>query len=256
VTDLQLIKLSIQRLKVLGFGSQKAIGKLLGYSSESAFSQVLNGKVNVPNDLLTRISNLSEDVKNFIIENKDKEAIRIEAKPLRLADPYGFDATNEKFYQLADGSVIMQVPIISHKAYAGYLVGYADPEFYDDLDTIPLPVDGLHKGSYLAFEVTGDSMINFSTLELAEQSIFPGRIAIGRDLPREKWMYRLHTHNYDNWVIVHRTKGILIKKITEHIVNEGIITIHSLNPEYPDEQLHLNDIEQIFSVVQIVTKKR
>lgn len=187
--------------------------------------------------------------------NKPNE-IRIEAKPLRLADPYSLDATNDKFYKLADGSLIMQVPIISHKAYAGYLVGYADPEFYDDLETIPAIVDGLHRGSYLAFEVTGDSMINFSTLELAEQSIFPGRIAIGRDLPKEKWMYRLHTHNYENWVIVHRTKGILIKKIVEHIVNEGLITIHSLNPAYPDEELNLNDIEQIFSVVQIVTKKR
>jgi len=189
-------------------------------------------------------------------EEAIKNGVRLEAVPLRLADPYSFEATNEKFYQLADGSLIMQVPIITQRAYAGYMVGFADPEFYDDLETIPLPVDKVHGGTYLAFEVSGDSMVNLNSLELAEQSIFPGRIAIGRDLPKEKWKYRLHTHNYDNWIIVHRYKGILIKQISNHRVDEAIITIHSLNPEYEDEELHLNDIEQIFSVVQIVTKKR
>lgn len=194
----------------------------------------------------------------FGVEEKEiwDEPGRLEAIPLRLADPYSFDATNDKFYQLADGSLIMQVPIITHRAYAGYLVGFADPEFFDDLDTIPLPVDKIHGGTYLAFEVTGDSMVNLTSMDLAEQSIFPGRIAIGRDLPKEKWKYRLHTHNYDNWIVVHRSKGILIKQIVKHDVEEGKVTIHSLNPEYQDEELSLKDIEQIFSVVQIVTKKR
>jgi len=216
--------------------------------------------------LFFKTSNLKRETVNKILDTFEikeddiwgngKDAPRLEAIPLRLVDPYGHDATNERFYELADGSIIMQVPIITQRAYAGYMVGFADPEFYDDLETIPLPVDKVHGGAYLAFEVSGDSMVNLSSVELAEQSIFPGRIAIGRDLPKEKWRYRLHTHNYDNWVIVHRYKGILIKQIANQDVDAGVITIHSLNPDFEDEDLQLKDIEQIFSVVQIVTKKR
>ncbi|RZJ92445.1 MAG: XRE family transcriptional regulator [Chryseobacterium sp.] len=181
---------------------------------------------------------------------------RLEAIPLRLADPYGFDATNEKIYKLPDDTLIMQVPLITQRAYAGYLVGFSDPEFYDDLETIPLPVESAHRGSYLAFEVSGRSMVNYETDELADLSIRPGRIAIGRDIPKDKWKYKLHTHTTDTWIIVHREKGILIKQIAKQDVDAGIITIHSLNPDYEDEDLHLKDIEQIFSVVQIINKKR
>lgn len=181
---------------------------------------------------------------------------KIEAIPIRLADPYGLEASTEKIYKLPDESLIMQVPLITQKAYAGYLVGFADPEFYDDLDTIPLPVDALHRGSYLAFEVTGWSMVCYDTDDLAELSIRPGWIAIGRDIPKEKWRYRLHTHTTDTWIIIHQDKGILIKQITNHDVEKGKITIHSLNPEFKDDILNLEQVKQIFSVVQIINKKR
>lgn len=262
MTDLQLIKFAIQRLKVLGYGSQKEIGKLLGYTNESSFSQVLNGKVNIPADLIDRIAGLNDDIKNFIIENRSDiksntdSNVRLEAIPLRLADPDGYESTPDKFYELADGSLIMQVPIIPQRAYAGYLRGYADPEFYEDLMTIPLPVDKRHSGAYLGFEVSGNSMVCLDSEELAERSIWPGRIAIGRELSRHQWQYKLHTHNYDTWIIVHKTEGILIKEIVKHDVENCVITVHSLNPKYEDQELHLNDVEQIFSVVQIIKKAR
>lgn len=208
--------------------------------------------------------NLSREVvsnilTSFKVDEKEiwgVEVPRVEAIPTRLADPYGFEATNDKFYKLPDDSLIMQVPLITQRAYAGYLVGFSDPEFYDDLETIPLPVDATHRGSYLAFEVSGRSMVCYDTDELADLSIRPGRIAIGRDIPKDKWKYKLHTHTTDTWIIVHREKGILIKQIASHDVENGTIVIHSLNPEYEDELLNLKDIEQIFSVVQVINKKR
>jgi len=228
--------------------------KILNVSRQTIY-QYFNSK-NLTREVVSNILQKFEVTESDVWSSDDDNAIRIEAKPLRLADPYSLDATNEKFYKLADGSLIMQVPVITQRAYAGYLVGFADPEFYDDLETIPLPVEGVHRGSYLAFEVAGDSMVCLDSIELAEQSIFPGRIAIGRDLPKDKWKYRLHTHTTDTWVIVHRSKGILIKHISGHDVENGIITIHSLNPAYEDEDLRLQDIEQIFSVVQILIRKR
>lgn len=205
-----------------------------------------------------------ETVTNIITSlNTSEEAIwgeqshpRLEAKPLRLADPHGYDATGEKIYELNDGSLMMEVPIITQRAYAGYLRGFGDPEYYEDLPTLPVMIDRRAFSTYMAFEVAGDSMVNLSDYELAEKSIFPGRIAIGRLLDKSKWLYKLHIHNYDAWVIVHKTEGILIKAIIDHKVDEGEITIHSLNPQYKDEVLKLKDVEQIFSVIKIEQKTR
>jgi len=48
------------------------------------------------------------------------------------------------------------IEIIPHKARAGYLSGYADPEFIQNLDQISLPF--LREGKYRAFPIEGDSM--------------------------------------------------------------------------------------------------
>lgn len=57
--------------------------------------------------------------------------------------------------KLAAGRGVIQfVPV---KAAAGYLAGYADPEFIDELNTFTLPM--LTGGNYRAFEIVGDSML-------------------------------------------------------------------------------------------------
>lgn len=183
---------------------------------------------------------------------------RLEANPLHLSaasDEYNNEGS--RFEELPDGTLRMRVPIIPHKAYAGYLRGFQDAEFYEGLESISIDVYKQHKGHYLAFEVNGDSMTTLEP-ELFKQSIFDGSIAIGRELSRHLWQYKLHMHNYDAWVIVHKTEGILTKQIIDHDVDNGYITIHSLNPDkeqYPDEKLFLDDIEQIFNIVQVVSKR-
>ena len=55
---------------------------------------------------------------------------------------------------MAESAQISFVPV---KAAAGYLAGYADPEFVDELNTFTLPM--LAPGQYRAFEIVGDSML-------------------------------------------------------------------------------------------------
>src|SRR3954469_5868126 len=50
-----------------------------------------------------------------------------------------------------------EIPFVPVKAAAGYLAGYADPEFIDELNTFTLPM--LAPGEYRAFEIVGDSML-------------------------------------------------------------------------------------------------
>jgi transcriptional regulator with XRE-family HTH domain len=50
-----------------------------------------------------------------------------------------------------------EIQLVPVKAAAGYLAGYADPEFLDELNTFTLPM--LAPGTYRAFEIVGDSML-------------------------------------------------------------------------------------------------
>ena len=57
------IKLIIRHLIGKGIASnQKGIGELLGYKNESSFSQVVNGKVPTPSNLLKKMKNLDKQI--------------------------------------------------------------------------------------------------------------------------------------------------------------------------------------------------
>jgi transcriptional regulator with XRE-family HTH domain len=204
-------------------------------------------------NIITKFNVHEEEI--FGRQESKQKAIKPNARLLsHFPDENG--SADGKYLFAPDGSMGMKVYTVPAKAQAGYLRGYPDPEYYEDFEYVIIPVDKKHSGEYLSFEVQGDSMVCLDSIEMAERSVFPGRVAVGRFLERDKWYYKLHIHNYDYWVIAHKTKGILIKAITKHDVDKGIITIHSLNPSYQDEDLKLDEIEQVFSVVQIVTKTR
>lgn len=143
-----------------------------------------------------------------------------------------------------------QIPLVSQYAYAGYLCGFADEEYMETLPTIPWDVTNEPKGTYLAFEVKGDSMDDRSY-----ESILEGDILYCRRLKESLWEYRLHFNVWD-FVIVHKTDGILVKRIINHDVDTGNITIHSLNSLYEDKIINIQDIAQIFNVVEIKRKRR
>lgn len=235
--------------------SVAAVAEELGVSRQTVY-QYFNTK-NLTREIVSKIIDKLKISEDEIWEHTKKTNPRLEAKPTRLyADPLDFDDKSQKFIHLPDGTIAMRVPIVPQRAYAGYMRGFADPVYYDDLEDIIIGVDHEAAGTYIGFEVVGDSMVCLDSQELAEESIFPGRIAIGRDLPIENWTTRLHAHNYKNWIFVHKTEGILIKQIKKHDVELGVVTIHSLNPKYEDEDLLLDDMQQIFSVIQIVQRTR
>src|SRR6476469_5239424 len=59
--------------------------------------------------------------------------------------------------QLKMTSEVAEIRFVPVKAAAGYLAGYGDPEFVDELNTFTLPM--LAGGNYRAFEIVGDSML-------------------------------------------------------------------------------------------------
>lgn len=76
------IKLIVKWLIGIGLAeTQEAIGKAMGYSNKSSFSQILNNKVPIPDHFIDKLCNLNSDINkewvaygdgNMIIDSKKK----------------------------------------------------------------------------------------------------------------------------------------------------------------------------------------
>ena len=153
-----------------------------------------------------------------------------------------FGNKSEAVYILTE---TMYVPLVNQYAYAGYMSGFSDPEYIEELPKIPFEVDHEGKGNYVCFEMRGNSMRDGS-----EDSLKPGDILLGREIQRHLWQSKLHIRKY-RFVIVHKESGILVKEIVKHDTALNKIIVHSLNTDYEDQELNLDDISQIFNVVKV-----
>lgn len=153
-----------------------------------------------------------------------------------------------EFQEIADGMYTMTVPLVTQPAYGGYLAGWWDPVYVDELPRHTIVVTKQHKGFYLAYTMRGDSM-DYD----GRDSISEGSIVTGRRVEKHHWASRLHFGTFP-FYIIHNKEGIVVKQIIDHDVEAGTITLHSLNPDkemYPDYKMRLSDVEQIFNVVQV-----
>lgn len=141
---------------------------------------------------------------------------------------------------------VMQVPLVSQYAQAGYLGSFNDTEYMESLPTLPIVADHEGKGNYMCFEVRGDSMNDGS-----ENSYKAGDVLVCREVDAAYWTSRLHFNKWKAFVIVHQADGIVVKQITAHNLDNNTITIHSLNPLYEDKVIYLGEIQKIFNVIKI-----
>lgn len=146
-----------------------------------------------------------------------------------------------------DYETSMKVPLVHHRAQAGFLSGWGDPEYLEELPRVTFDVDKEYKGQYVCFEVAGDSMSNENSVD----SLLERDILLCREVQRHHWQSRLHIHSWKYFVVVHRQKGILVKQIIDHNTTTGVLTLHSLNPYFEDQKVHLDDLIAIFNVVDI-----
>lgn len=142
----------------------------------------------------------------------------------------------------------MNVPLIHIRAQCGYLTGFGDQGYVENLPSLPVIVDRTYHGKYRLFEAEGDSMDDDS-----RSSICDGDIVLAREIQRHLWMDKLHINDW-YFIIVHRTDGISIKKITEHDVEHGIITCHPLNELFKDYKICLDEVAELYNVIKIVDR--
>ena len=147
---------------------------------------------------------------------------------------------------------VKYIPLVSQYAQAGYLSGFADETYMETLPTIPVILTQEAKGDYVCFEVSGDSMISDST---PAESIFEGDLLVCRNVDRCYWTSKLHINKWD-FVIVHKEEGVIVKRITDHQVENGNITIHSLNTMYDNRIINLQEVDKLFNVVKVIRERK
>ncbi|WGQ15620.1 LexA family transcriptional regulator [Sphingobacterium faecium] len=185
---------------------------------------------------------------NKILQNTNAKYIGQFSRDIKFMDDDG----NNIFFEVSPGRYLMKTRLVTEKAKAGYLLGYDNQEYLEELPFHTINVTEFHKGHYVSFEVCGDSMDNGK-----RKSLGSGDIVTGRLIDRIYWQSKLHTHAWDYFIFVTKTDGILIKQVIKHDVENGILTLHSLNEDkkkYPDFEIHLDDVREIFNVVDITVK--
>jgi transcriptional regulator with XRE-family HTH domain len=121
------------------------------------------------------------------------------------------------------------IELVPYKASAGYLNGYSDPEFMEELPKFRLPMIQ-SPGTYRAFEIKGDSMLPIPS----------GTVIVGRYV--EQWQ---EIKDGTPCIVVSLQEGIVFKRIY-HQPKQTALRLHSDNPSYEPYNVALDDIVELW----------
>ena len=128
-----------------------------------------------------------------------------------------------------DGDDRENIELVPVKASAGYLNGYADPEYIAELPKFSLPM--FRQGTYRAFEIKGDSMLPLQ----------PGSIVIAEYV--ENWSEIKPGQTY---VVISRDEGVVYKRIAFKYKEEKGLKLVSDNKSYEPYWVAADDILEVW----------
>ncbi|MEM6265043.1 MAG: helix-turn-helix domain-containing protein [Bacteroidota bacterium] len=205
-------KLGIRRSSIGAYEECRATPKYETLENISDFFEVSI-------DLLVKedVSRLEPD---DLIGHQEQRRIDIEGRRLRVL-PITLDAEGRENIEFVN----------SQKAAAGYLNGYSDPEYIEELPRFQLPMLG--QGTYRAFEIKGDSMLPMRS----------GTIVIGEYM--QDW--RNGIKDGETYIIVSREEGVVYKRVFNRISGEGgVLLMRSDNPAYSDYEVDVDSIREVW----------
>lgn len=167
---------------------------------------------------------VKEDVSQFteaeLRSSVSNALVDVEGKKLRVL-PITVDSKGRENIEL----------VTQQHASAGYLNGYADPEFIEELPRFQLPMLG--QGTYRAFEIKGDSMMPLKS----------GTVIIGEYL--QDWR---NVKDGETYVIVSETEGVVYKRVYTRVDGDGnpVFTLKSDNTAYSSYEVKVSDIREVW----------
>jgi len=152
-----------------------------------------------------------------------------------LSDTKSNYLSRRRAMKLATGR--SEIPFVPVKAAAGYLAGYADPEFVDELNTFTLPM--LSGGNYRAFEIVGDSMLPTPS----------GSVIVGEKIDNLE-----DVKNGNAYIVISRHEGIVYKRIQKNGRSKSKITLVSDNPIYHPYTVNTDDVLEMWQAQMVISK--
>lgn len=150
--------------------------------------------------------------------SKSKDASFIELNNQRVLFPIVVDSD--------DNDMIEIIPV---QASAGYLAGYDDPEFIEQLQKIKLPF--LPTGKHRAFPIKGESMLPMK----------PGSFVVGRFVED-----RTDIKSGRTYIVMTKDDGLVYKRVYNHIEENGTLLLVSDNPSYEPFEVPINHVLEIW----------
>jgi transcriptional regulator with XRE-family HTH domain len=207
--------------------------KLRGWTQEECAN-----KLNIKRSLIGAYEEERAEPKLEVLETLCS-IFKLSLDELLLQDLTATKGTNyleqrRKLKMAADTNVIHLVPI---KAAAGYLAGYGDTDFLDELNTFTLPM--LAPGQYRAFEILGDSMLPTPS----------GSVIVGEKVERIE-----EIKSSNSYVVVSKNEGIVYKRIMKNNKLKNKLTLISDNPIYEPYQVSEDEVLEMWKAVYVLQK--
>lgn len=209
--------------------------KLRGWTQEE-----FANKLNVKRSLIGAYEEERAEPKLEVLE-KLSQIFKLSLDDLLLRDLTGAKGVSyleQRRSLKMDTSVdVAKIQFVPIKAAAGYLAGYADQDFLDELNTFTLPM--LAPGQYRAFEIVGDSMLPTPS----------GSVIVGEKVDNLE-----EVKNSNTYVVLSRTDGIVYKRILKNTKAKNKITLVSDNPVYEPYNVNADDVLEVWKAVYILQK--
>ncbi|CAM3445442.1 HTH cro/C1-type domain-containing protein [Flavobacterium longum] len=201
--------------------SQQQTAENLGIK-RARYEPYESGKIEPPYDILKKISrhfNISIDLLLSVDIRKYQLQDLLKLEDNRIVLPIKVDSKGRNL-----------IEVVPHKARAGYLTGYSDPEYIESLQQIALPFLG--PGKFRAFPIGGDSMPPHD-----DRSFIVGRYVenLG-EIKKDK-----------TYILITTSEGITYKRLGGK--NPDSLTVLPDNIIYHPYEIKLSEILEIWEYV-------
>lgn len=209
---------NIRTLRVRNKISQEKLAEQLKIT-RGRYVKYEDGTSEAPYDILKKIALyfhisidllLSVDIRKIDIQ----DLIKLENNRLLL--PIQIDHSGDNI-----------IEIVTERAKAGYLSGYADPEYIESLQQISLPFLG--SGKYRGFPVEGDSMPPHEE----------GAIIVGRYVENIGEVVDGRTY-----ILITKNQGMVYKRLNKN--KKNTLVLESDNTYYPNFEVKFSEILEIW----------
>ncbi|MNS36932.1 hypothetical protein D3C72_691320 [compost metagenome] len=128
------------------------------------------------------------------------------------------------------------IELVPAKASAGYMNGYADPQYVAELPKFHLPF--LKGGTFRAFELKGDSMLPLE----------PGTIVVGEYVENFN-----DIKSGETYVVLSKDEGIVYKRVTNKIKENKRLMLASDNKIYETYSIQAEDVLEVWKAKAFIS---